>query len=102
MVRINTKKNKKTKARFIKFDIVEFYPFITEKFAECYPSITEKLFDNAVSYAQILTTIPDDIIHLYKQAKKCLLFNEGNLWMKKVENALFDVTLYVEIAWWNL
>ena len=72
----------KTKAQFIKFDIVEFYP-----------SINEKLLDNAVSYAQTLTIIPNDIIQLIKEARRSLLFTEGNNWMKKGENALFDVTM---------
>ena len=72
----------KTKTRFINFDIVEFYP-----------SITENLLDNAVSYAQTLTIIPDDIIQLIKQARKSLFFTEGNIWMKKGENPLSDVTM---------
>ena len=67
----------KTKSRFIKFEIVEFDP-----------SITEKLLDNAVSYAQTLTRIGDDIIQLMKQARKSLLFIEGSIWMKKSENPL--------------
>ena len=71
----------KTKARFIKLDIVESYP-----------SITEKLLDNVIFYAQTLT-IPDDAIQLIKQARKSLLFTEENIWMKKVENALSDVTM---------
>ena len=72
----------KTKTRFINFDIVEFYP-----------SITENLLNNAVSYAQTLTIIPDDIIRLIKQARKSLLFTEGNIRMKKGENPLSDVTM---------
>ena len=56
----------KTKAWFIKFGIVEFYP-----------SITEKLLDNAVSYAQ--TIIIPDIIQLIKQARKSRLFTKGNI-----------------------
>ena len=72
----------KKKARFIKFDIVEFYAFITEK-----------LLDSALFYAKTLITISDDIIQLIKQARKSLLFTEGNIWMKKGENALFDVTM---------
>ena len=66
----------KTKARFIKLDIVEFYP-----------SITEKLLDNVIFYGQTLT-IPDDTIQLIQQARKSLLFTEENIWMKKGENAL--------------
>ena len=72
----------KTRARFIKTDIVELYP-----------SITEKLLDKAVSYAQTVTKISDYIIQLIKQARKSLLFTKGNIWMKKDENTLFDVTL---------
>ena len=52
----------KKKARFIKFDIVEFYP-----------SITEKLLDCALFYAKTLITISDNIIQLIKQARKSLL-----------------------------
>ena len=72
----------KTRARFIKTDIVELYP-----------SITEKLLDKAVSYAQTVTKISDYIIQLIKQARKSLLFTKGNIWMKKGKNTLFDVTL---------
>ena len=72
----------KTRARFIKTDIVELYP-----------SITEKLLDKAVSYAQTVTKISDYIIQLIKQARKSLLFTKGNIWMKKGENTLSDVTL---------
>ena len=72
----------KKKERFIKFDIVEFYP-----------SITEKLLDSALFYAKTLITISDDIIQLNKQARKSILFTEGNISMKKGENALFDVTM---------
>ena len=36
-------------------------------------------------YIYILTIIPDDTIQLIKQARKYLLFTEGNIWMKKVK-----------------
>ena len=72
----------KTKAQFTKFDIIEFYP-----------SITKKLLDNALSYAQTLTTIYHDIIQVTKQARKSFLFTKGDIWMKKGENTLFDVTM---------
>ena len=72
----------KTKAQLIKFDIIEFCP-----------SIPEKLWDSAVSYAQTLSIIPNDVIQAIKQARKSLLFTEGNIWMKKGENPLFDVTM---------
>ena len=56
-------------------------------------SITEKLLDNVVSYAQTLTTIPDYIIKLIIRTKKSFFSAEGNIWMEKVESALFDVTI---------
>ena len=62
----------KTKAQLIKFDIIEFCP-----------SIPEKLLDSAVSYAQTLSIIPNDVIQAIKQARKSFLFTEGNIWMKK-------------------
>ena len=64
----------KTKSRFTKFDIVEIYPFITEK-----------LLDNTTSYAQT-STLPADIIQLIKQVRKLLLFTKGNFWVKKGES----------------
>ena len=53
------------------------------------------LLDNAVSYVQTLKIIPDDIIQLIKKARKSLLFTEGNNWMRKGENPLFDVYRYI-------
>ena len=49
----------------MKFDIVEFYP-----------SITENLLDNSVSYVQTLTMIPDDIVPLIKQDNPFSLLRE--------------------------
>ena len=71
----------KTKARFTKFDIVDFY--------SC---ITDKLLHNAVSYAQTLTIIPDVIIQLIIQTRKFLLFTKGNIWIKKRWKC-FNVTM---------
>ena len=66
----------KTKARFIKLDIVEFYP-----------SITEKLLD-VIFYAQTLTIIPDEKFNLLNK-----LENPYFLPDEKRENALSDVTM---------
>ena len=55
----------------MKFDIVEFYP-----------SITENLLDNSVSYVQTLTMIPDDIVPLIKQAHPFSLLRETFGWKK--------------------
>ena len=57
--------------------------------------ILPSLSDIAVSYAQTPTIIPDDIIQLIKQTRKSVLFTEGNIWMKKGENPLFDEYIYI-------
>ena len=72
----------KRKARFIKFDIAEFYP-----------SINEPLLESALNFAQTKFPISDDKIQAIKLARKSLLFNQGNIWTKKGNNPLFDVTM---------
>ena len=67
---------------FISFDIVEFYP-----------SITEKLFDNVILWAKSMTCIPDDHITIIKHARKSLLFYREKTWIKKNHDSLFDVTM---------
>ena len=67
---------------FLSFDIVEFYP-----------SITEKLLDNVIKWAKILTNIPDDYITIIKHARKSLLFYQDKTWVKKSHESLFDVTM---------
>ena len=67
---------------FISFDIVDFYP-----------SISEKLLDQALSWASKLTTISDNDILIIKHARKSLLFNTGKPWTKKDSEGLFDVTM---------
>ena len=69
------------KARFLKFDIQEFYP-----------SISPELLDRALSYAKTITHISqeeENIIHL---AKETLLFSNEKCWVKKTETN-FDVTM---------
>ena len=72
----------KSNARFIKFDICEFYP-----------SISEKLLDSALAYAGSITEISREVVNVIKQARKSLLFNGDEIWIKKGENPLFDVTM---------
>ena len=67
---------------FISFDIVEFYP-----------SITEKLLDNVILWAKSLTYIPDEHITIIKHARKSLLFYREKTWIKKNHDSLFDVTM---------
>ena len=56
----------KTRHSFISFDIVDFYP-----------SISENLLDQALSWASNLADISDEDISIIKHARKSLLFNHG-------------------------
>ena len=69
----------KSRHSFISFNIVDFYP-----------SISEYLLDQALSWASRLADISHEDISIIKHAKKSLLFNNG----KKNNNSnLFDVTM---------
>jgi hypothetical protein len=72
----------KTQYSFLTFDITEFYP-----------SITEDLLDKAISWAQTMITIPKQHITTIKHARKSFLFNNGNPWIKRNNDSLFDVTM---------
>ena len=58
---------------FISFDIVDFYP-----------SISENLLDQALSWASSLADILDEHISIIKHARKSPLFNNGKQWIKIV------------------
>ena len=66
---------------FISFDVVDFYP-----------SITEDLLIKALSFASEYDRITDKEKNIIIQAKNSLLFNENNAWQKKAEGSNFDVT----------
>ena len=69
--------------RFIKFDICNFYP-----------SITESLLDNAIPFAKQHTDVTDNEINIIKHACKSILFDQSTEWVKKnMANELFDVTI---------
>ena len=72
----------KTRHSFISFDIVDFYP-----------SISENLLDQALSWASNLVDISDEDISIIKHARKSLLFNHGRPWIKNNNSNLFDVTM---------
>ena len=69
------------KSRFVKFDIVEFYP-----------SISEMLLDKAIEFAKSTTTIDKNILNVIKLSRKSLLFEKSSTWVKKGK-VLFDVTM---------
>ena len=74
---ISDKKN----CKFMKFDIVDFYP-----------SITEELFRKSFEYAKSLVEISDNELKIIKHARKSLLFDTNDTWTKKDDDDLFDVT----------
>ena len=73
--------NKKT-CKFIKFNIAEFYP-----------PISAKLLEKSINFARGIIEIEDKIINIIKYATNSLLFRDGNAWVKKGGNTLFDVTM---------
>ena len=68
--------------KFIKFDIAEFYP-----------SISEDLLKKSINYAKSFTTIEKNGISAIKPALKSLPFSKDGIWVKKSGNELFDVTM---------
>lgn len=73
----------KGKCRFVKFDIAEFYP-----------SISEELLKNSINFARTVTDVPYSTVNIINLARKSLLFdNEKTTWVKKGENPTFDVTM---------
>ena len=72
----------KDKSRFIKFDIVEFYP-----------SISEKLLNRSSSFARSITTISESVINIIHHSRKSLFFQRTSVLVKKGNNSLFDVTM---------
>ena len=66
---------------FIKFDIVEFYP-----------SITEGLLSKALGFAKAHTPVSTQDEEIIWHARKSLLFGDHSTWVKK-ESGQFDVTM---------
>ena len=74
------KNSNKTNAKFLKFDIVDFYP-----------TISEELLSKAINFAKSHIDISEPDLEIIKHCRSSLLFNEGKTWTKK--NGLFDVTM---------
>ena len=72
----------KTRHSFISFDIVDFYP-----------SISENLLDQALSWASSMSDISDEDFSIIKHARKSLLLTHGRPWIKNNNSNLFDVTM---------
>ena len=71
----------KEHSKFIKFDIVNFYP-----------SITEELLMKSINYAKSIDTIDDNVVKVIMHSRRSLLFDKDTVWVKK-QNSNFDVTM---------
>ena len=73
---------KDNRCSFIKYDIKDFYP-----------SITEKTLDRALDLAKEYMVIPLDKVGIIKHCRKTLLYYEDSVWIKKGEGGNFDVSI---------
>ena len=71
----------KERCKFLAFDIVDFYP-----------SISEKLLNDALAFARQFVEITDEEINIINHCRKSLLFNKDSAWTKS-NGSLFDVTM---------
>ena len=71
----------KSKRRFVKFDVADFYPLITKD-----------LLEKSIEYAKSFTTIKSKALESIQLARKSLLFSKDGPWLNK-DNSLFDVTM---------
>ena len=76
-----TKIEHKDKSKFIKFDIVDYYPSISLNFLE-----------DSLEFAQSFTTVSQKEIEIILHARKSLLFENEHVYTKKGDE-LFDVTM---------
>ena len=56
----------------MQFDIEEFYP-----------SVSNELLPKAMTYAKTLVNISDQEINTIMHSRKCLIFNNTDVWIKK-------------------
>ena len=71
----------KQKRRFIKFDITDFYP-----------SITEHLLERSIEYAKSFATIEHKTLEAILLPRKSLLVSKDEIWVEK-DNSSFDVAI---------
>ena len=67
---------------FVQFDIADFYP-----------SISKQLLQKAIRHAKKYVDISKEEIDTIMHARKSLLFNNGEIWIKKEGDPMFDVTM---------
>ena len=74
--------DKNNKCSFVKYDIKEFYSFITEK-----------TLDKALELASEYISIPQDKIEVIKHCRKTLLYYDNSIWIKKGAGGNFDTPM---------
>ena len=72
----------KSQHTFLIFDIVDFYP-----------SISEALLKLSLDYARQFTTISDEDIEIIMHSRKTLLFSNNEPWVKRGNSPMFDVAM---------
>ena len=72
---------RKEQCVFISFDIMEFYPLITQD-----------LLNKALDFASQYTTISEQDREIISHARKSMLFGQGQEWIK-TGTGLFDVPM---------
>ena len=72
----------KSKCSFIQFDIMEFYP-----------SITEKILEDVIIFAKQHIEIVEKDLRIIRHCRKSLLYHEDIAWKKKESDNCFDVTM---------
>ena len=72
----------KSQHTFLIFDIVDFYP-----------SISEALLKLSLDYARQFTTVSDEDVEIIMHSRKTLLFNNNEPWVKKGDSPMFDVAM---------
>ena len=74
----------KHRCSFLKFDVDNFYP-----------SITLELFTKAIEFARQHTNVTDDEQNIIMQARRTLLFSNGEPWTKKNAEEEFDEVRFI-------
>ena len=71
----------KSRSKFIKFDIVDIYP-----------SMTEDLLSKSLEYARTIEAIDEKVVKVMKHSSRSLLLDKDSVWVKK-NNPDFDVAI---------
>ena len=73
---------KSIEQKLIQFDVIEFFP-----------SITEEILEEVIVFAKQHTEIAEKDLRIIKHCRKSLLYHEDEAWKKKESESCFDVTM---------